>query len=385
MSGRSLVFFGENWDNIGLLVGSGMVEEEGDKAITGIFICNDLTPPVLQEALNTPNVNMIIAYHPPIFKGMKSIGFGSWKERLIAKCLAKDISVYSPHTTLDSLLNGMTDNVVKACAGVKGSGGTGLAKTIGPPPIQLYEIEIQDDVNVNNTMLEGRRMTGSFFVEGTFPTMKSLFQMMMNNNSNPNLKLEEIIMNFKFGETSPLFESTVGDANGMEQVVTMMFYSTSAKTLEGLRTFISSNFDASLGTVSPVFNDFIPPLGPGRLVEFQCPIKFTDLVDAIKKRLGLEYVQVAFAGKPEVKTVAICVGSGASLLRGVKADVFITGEMSHHDILDAVWEGRTSLIFCNHCSSERHFLPKLASIVKLLTGIESVVVSKEDKSPLALA
>lgn len=78
------------------------------------------------------------------------------------------------------------------------------------------------------------------------------------------------------------------------------------------------------------------------------------------------------------------MGSGGSLLEGVPADVFITGEMSHHTILDCVFAG-TSVILCNHCSSERHYLPKLASIVKLLTGLDHVVVSEEDKSPLSLS
>ena len=86
----------------------------------------------------------------------------------------------------------------------------------------------------------------------------------------------------------------------------------------------------------------------------------------------------------EVQSAAVCVGSGGSLLAGVQADVFITGEMSHHTILDSTFAG-TSVILCNHCSSERHYLPKLAGIVKLLTSIDQVFVSQEDNSPLRLS
>ena len=41
----------------------------------------------------------------------------------------------------------------------------------------------------------------------------------------------------------------------------------------------------------------------------------------------------------KVSTIAVCAGSGASVLSDSKADVFITGEMSHHEVLDAMHKG----------------------------------------------
>jgi putative NIF3 family GTP cyclohydrolase 1 type 2 len=70
--------FGESWDNIGLLVGSGRWPRKEDKIISGILVCNDLKPAVVDEAIGR-NANLIIAYHPPIFSGMKSVTYGSWK------------------------------------------------------------------------------------------------------------------------------------------------------------------------------------------------------------------------------------------------------------------------------------------------------------------
>ena len=34
-----------------------------------------------------------------------------------------------------------------------------------------------------------------------------------------------------------------------------------------------------------------------------------------------------------VSSVAVCAGSGSSVLNGVAADLFVTGEMSHHEVL----------------------------------------------------
>lgn len=59
-----------------------------------------------------------------------------------------------------------------------------------------------------------------------------------------------------------------------------------------------------------------------------------------------DLVRVAEATKDHViQTVAICAGSGSSVLNPVKADLFLTGEMGHHDVLAAVAQG-TSVILC---------------------------------------
>ena len=58
--------------------------------------------------------------------------------------------------------------------------------------------------------------------------------------------------------------------------------------------------------------------------------------------------------KPErertlVSTIAICAGSGGSMLLGVDADVYFTGEMSHHEVLAAMQSGH-NVILCEHSS-----------------------------------
>lgn len=42
-------------------------------------------------------------------------------------------------------------------------------------------------------------------------------------------------------------------------------------------------------------------------------------------------VQAAWSptGADEIKTVAICAGSGSGVLKGVDADLYLTGEMGH--------------------------------------------------------
>ncbi len=82
------------------------------------------------------------------------------------------------------------------------------------------------------------------------------------------------------------------------------------------------------------------------------------------------------------QSIGVCAGSGASVLAGCKADLWITGEMSHHEVLDAVHQG-TTVILCEHSNTERGFLtyfkPRLE---QMLDNQVEVVVSKLDADPL---
>ena len=50
-------------------------------------------------------------------------------------------------------------------------------------------------------------------------------------------------------------------------------------------------------------------------------------------------------GKARIQSVGICAGSGASFLEGAQADLWWTGEMSHHEILATV-AGGTHVVLC---------------------------------------
>lgn len=93
---------------------------------------------------------------------------------------------------------------------------------------------------------------------------------------------------------------------------------------------------------------------------------------------------VSFTESP-VSTVAICAGSGSSVLRGVKADLYLTGEMQHHDILDAVHKG-THVILCDHSNTERGFLKVFAEklATELCGGRVEVMLSQTDRDPLQI-
>lgn len=257
-----------SWDNVGVLLEAPIPDPSAHK----IFLTIDLTQKVLNEVLQDEEIGVIISYHPVLFSSFKRITMENEKQRLALICAAKGISIFSPHTALDSCNDGINDWLARGL----GKGETRAIKLFSNPPLG------QDGCG------EGRIHT--------------------------------------------LAEST--------------------------------NLD--------------------------------EICQRIKKHLNLKYLRRAIsdqsaAGKDgihSIKTIAICAGSGASILNGISADLYLTGEMSHHDVLAATASG-SHVLLTEHSNSERGFLeavlkPKLEQILNSEEGKSKiqVVCSKTDADPL---
>ena len=82
----------EEWDNSGLLVGS---FEAGAERV---YLSLDVDDELLDKA--QPN-SLIITHHPLIFKGLKSLNLNKYPSSLIAKMMAKNLSLIAMHTNYD--------------------------------------------------------------------------------------------------------------------------------------------------------------------------------------------------------------------------------------------------------------------------------------------
>jgi dinuclear metal center YbgI/SA1388 family protein len=125
----------------------------------------------------------------------------------------------------------------------------------------------------------------------------------------------------------------------------------------------------------------------GRVAQLSRALPFTTLLQRCKRHLGVRHLQVA---RPErsraaVRSIAVAAGAGGSVLRGVAADVFVTGEMSHHDALAAVAAG-TSVVCAGHSNTERGFLRVLRKrLDQALDGDLEVRIARSDRDPFELA
>ena len=73
------------------------------------------------------------------------------------------------------------------------------------------------------------------------------------------------------------------------------------------------------------------------------------------------------------------------MLEGVTADMFLTGEMSHHQVLEATGRG-IAVLLCEHSNTERGFLQ--ADYKKKLqvafAGSLDIIIPTSDKDPLQM-
>lgn len=92
----------EEYDNIGLLFGDEQAE------VTKLLVCLDVTETVLDEAIKT-GAELIVAHHPFIYYPIKRINADDLIGRKILKAAKHGINIYSAHTNLDFVKDGIND------------------------------------------------------------------------------------------------------------------------------------------------------------------------------------------------------------------------------------------------------------------------------------
>jgi len=289
-----------SWDNVGLLI-----EPLDKKPIKKILLTNDLTEPVMAEALSQGS-DMILSYHPPIFRPMKRFTSKNWKERIVLRCAQHGIALYSPHTSWDAIKGGINEWLLLPFGNLKDV----------KPCEQLYDSEAQ-------------KYTVNF-----------------GDSSSQVLSKQELIKAL--------------DSKSQEEKVSII--KNEARPLPGI--------------------------GPGRLAKLETSISLQEAINRVKKHLNLPHIRFALANgsslnaEGSVSSVGVCAGSGGSVLATAHVDLILTGEMSHHEVLDFVHRG-VSVILTDHSNTERGFHTYIrGELEKLLDNKVDIQVSTVDKDPL---
>ncbi|XBW35533.1 hypothetical protein QEN19_001108 [Hanseniaspora menglaensis] len=103
------------WDNTGLLVNSALSTQASSSTKQKVLLTIDLTQEVCQEAIEK-QVDLVLAYHPFIFPKWNAINETSQHVSAI-QLIQNGISVYSPHTAVDAVKNGMNDMLIEILKG----------------------------------------------------------------------------------------------------------------------------------------------------------------------------------------------------------------------------------------------------------------------------
>ena len=109
---------------------------------------------------------------------------------------------------------------------------------------------------------------------------------------------------------------------------------------------------------------------------FETDLTLEMMKQKVQKAFGLEQVRAVVSHNRAIKRVALCTGSGASMISDVKADLYLTGDIKYHDAMLAQSLG-LSMIDIGHFESERFFGEILAPDLKIL-GLTVIISSSKN-------
>ncbi len=351
----------EAWDNVGLLVGS------RDWPVKRGLLTIDLTPAVMDEAIRA-KANLIVAYHPPIFEPLKRVTGDDWKQSIVLEAAANRIAIYSPHTAMDAAPGGVNDWLI-------GAFGEGDRRALQPsgelPAGESFKLVTFCPENATDRIRDALANAGAGRI-GAYCSCS--FELRGTGT-------------FFGGEST---KPSVGKRGTLERVdeVRLELVCPGEPNLAGIIAALLRvhPYEEPAFEVYPLHARPLSDSGMGRFAELRSPATLNELVARIKKHLKLKSVEVA-AGDQAPKRcrfAAACAGAGGSLLADVLAagcQVYLTGEMRHHDVLDAQHRGCT-IILAGHSNTERGFLPILRRRLLKEWGKVDVVISKRDRHPL---
>ena len=114
------------------------------------------------------------------------------------------------------------------------------------------------------------------------------------------------------------------------------------------------------------FEDDIAKEGFGRLGDLPYPMTVDECAAYVKERFHLQAVKVFGQGSQQLVRAAISPGSGKSMIApalGKGADVLITGDIDHHEGIDAVEQGM-AVIDAGHYGVEHIFIEDMKNYLQ---------------------
>lgn len=314
----------EDYDNSGLQVG------DPEATVESALVCLDCTEAVVEEAA-AKGCGLIIAHHPIIFRGLKSLVARSYVERTLLLALKHGIAVYAIHTNLDNVLDGVNGEIA-ARLGLK------ALRVLDPKPGQLRKLVVFVPFDHADKVRDAMFSAGaghigaydecSFNVGGmgTFRPGPGTTPFLGEEGTRElasELRMEVILPAARVDAVVAAMKA----AHPYEEVACDLY--TLANTHQGI--------------------------GSGLVGEWEEPMEEEAFLARLKELFGLQVVRhTRLLGRP-IHRVALCGGSGAFLIGKAMAsgaDAYLTGDVKYHQFFDA--DGRLLLADIGHYGSEQY-------------------------------
>jgi dinuclear metal center YbgI/SA1388 family protein len=320
----------EGYDNSGLIVG------DANAVVTGVLVSLDCTEHVIDEAIHL-GCNMVVSHHPIVFKGLKRLVGKTYVERTVMKAIRNDIILYAIHTNLDNVTHGVNDKIAQRL-GLKNT------RILAPKKQQLCKLVTftpsQHADHVRNALFDagagaiGNYDRCSFSGAGTGSFRG-------NEDTNPYI-----------GEKGVVHHE---QEERIEVILPSFLSSKIVKALIDAHPYEEVAYD-----LYPLLNEW-SNTGAGIIGELPEETDTLLFLKSLRTSMNTECIRYTLPQKEKVRHIAVCGGSGSSLLPNaiaVKADVFITADFTYHQFFDA--EDQIIIADIGHYESEQFTIQLLA-------------------------
>jgi len=319
-------------DKIGLQVGDLSAE------ITKAVVAVDPTDVTVDYAINS-GAELLICHHPLIFTSLETLASGNPVQDKAIKLIKAGTVLYVMHTNFDSTEGGIND-VLAERLGVSITGL--LTERRRERKLKLAVFSPPEAVNgLRDAMAEaGAGIIGnythcSFRTEGTgtfipLPEANPYVGEIGSLQEEKEYRLEMIVPEWKL--------SRVLDA-----------------------MFSKHPYEEVAYDIYPLENKPIS-YGYGRIGRIERQMKLSDFREKVEEVLGARQIRMIGSPDKPVQVVALCGGGGKRLIPDAYragADVYVTGDIGHHDFLDADALG-LAVIDAGHYETERPGMEALA-------------------------
>ncbi len=342
----------QGWDNVGLLIGG------PQRNVKNILLTIDITKDVLAEAKRL-RTDLIISYHPVIWDGLRKIN----EDDIVYNLIGADIAVFSIHTALDAVAGGVNDGLAEIVGIIDGKP---IGDYVDNPTGDNYKLVVFVPIK------SAAKVSNAIFAAGAGA---------IGNYSNCGFTDEGT------GTFLPLegARPAIGKKWKLEKVQEIRFETiVPAEKLDGCIAAMKKAhpYEEPAFDVFKLYNNQ-SKLGLGRIGKLQKPTQLNKILKRIKRQTGAKAFGIIGEHKKLIKTAAVCAGSCGKIINSIiaaKADLYLTGELKHHQALAAQEAGLTCVCL-SHTVSERFILKKFAKQLQKQIGQITIKISKKDADP----
>ncbi|MCH9660272.1 MAG: Nif3-like dinuclear metal center hexameric protein, partial [Bacteroidetes bacterium] len=326
--------------------------------VSGVLVTLDTLEAVVDEAIAT-KCNLIVSFHPIIFKGLKKITGKTYVERVVTKAIKHDISIFAIHTALDNAWNGVNAMICEKLGLVH-------RRILIPQKATIHKLI------TFVPSAQAKQVREALFAAGA-GTIGNYSNCSFNNagmgSFNPNETANPTI-GMK-GKTHFEAEIQIGITFQKHQ---------ESKVLKAL--FKAHPYDEVAYEITTLNNNN-QHIGMGMIGEFTDGMDAKQFIQHSKKTFKTGCVRHSKLPKGTIKTVAVLGGSGSFAINAAKAagaDAFITADLKYHDFFSG--EGAILLTDVGHYESEQYTKELLvAHLSKKITNF-AVVLSQVNTNPI---